>query len=129
MPDAYQPLRYGPGDNCHLENAHVIPALIRRFHEARQKDCPEVIVWGTGRYANEIIKNSFLFKKSKVAFFVDSSYKKNIRFIENKVFEPEKVLNTSDPILIASSTYWQEIYRKILELGVNKSRVINTLVI
>ena len=62
-------------------------------------------------------------------FFVDSSYKKNYRFIENKVFEPEKVLNTSDPILIASSTYWQEIYRKMLKLGVNKSRVINTLVI
>ena len=86
-------------------------------------------MWGTERYANEIINNSFLFKKSKVAFFVDSLNNKNNNFIEDKIFEPKKILNTNHPILIASSTYWQEIYRKILKLGVNKSRVINTLVI
>jgi GDP-L-fucose synthase len=39
---------YGPGDNFHLENAHVLPALIRKFHEAKEKQSPEVIVWGTG---------------------------------------------------------------------------------
>ena len=105
-----------------IENNKLFTNLKKYFHK-------NIIVWGTGRYASEIINNSFLFKKSKVAFFVDSFYKKNTRFIENKVFEPKKILNTSDPILIASSTYWQEIYRKILELGVNKSRVINTLVI
>ena len=86
-------------------------------------------MWGTGRSAYEIINNSFLFKKSKVDFFVDSLNNKNNNFIAYKIFEPEKILNTNHPILIAFSTYWQEIYRKILKLGVNKSRVINTLVI
>jgi GDP-L-fucose synthase len=39
---------YGPGDNYHPENSHVIPALIRRFHEAKEKSLPEVVIWGTG---------------------------------------------------------------------------------
>jgi GDP-L-fucose synthase len=39
---------YGPGDNYHPENSHVIPALIRRFHEAKQTNAPSVTIWGTG---------------------------------------------------------------------------------
>ena len=39
---------YGSGDNFHLENAHVLPALIRKFHEAKEQHNPEVVVWGTG---------------------------------------------------------------------------------
>ncbi len=39
---------YGPGDNYHPANSHVIPALIRRFHEAKQDNSPEVVIWGTG---------------------------------------------------------------------------------
>jgi GDP-L-fucose synthase len=39
---------YGPGDNYHPENSHVIPALIRRFHEAKMANAPEVVIWGTG---------------------------------------------------------------------------------
>jgi GDP-L-fucose synthase len=39
---------YGPGDNYHPENSHVIPALIRRFHEAKVGQVPSVAVWGTG---------------------------------------------------------------------------------
>ena len=39
---------YGPNDNFHLENSHVIPALIRRFHEAKKNKQREVVVWGTG---------------------------------------------------------------------------------
>ena len=39
---------YGPGDNYHPENSHVIPALIRRFHEAKVANAPEVVIWGTG---------------------------------------------------------------------------------
>lgn len=38
---------YGPGDNYHPENSHVIPALIRRFHEAKVSNAPEVVIWGT----------------------------------------------------------------------------------
>ena len=39
---------YGPGDNFSLETAHVLPALLRRFHEAREQAAPEVMLWGTG---------------------------------------------------------------------------------
>lgn len=39
---------YGPGDNYHPENSHVIPALIRRFHEAKAGGVPSVAIWGTG---------------------------------------------------------------------------------
>ena len=39
---------YGPGDNYHPENSHVIPALIRRFHEAKLEKAPGVLIWGTG---------------------------------------------------------------------------------
>jgi len=39
---------YGPGDNYHPENSHVIPALIRRFHEAKLVGAPSVAIWGTG---------------------------------------------------------------------------------
>ena len=39
---------YGPGDNYHPQNSHVMPALIRRFHEAKLAHQPEVVAWGTG---------------------------------------------------------------------------------
>ena len=39
---------YGPGDNYHPENSHVVPAMIRRFHEAKLAAAPSVAVWGTG---------------------------------------------------------------------------------
>lgn len=46
---------YGPGDNYHPENSHVIPALIRRFHEAKQSKKDEVIIWGTGKQRREFL--------------------------------------------------------------------------
>lgn len=46
---------YGPGDNYHPENSHVIPALIRRFHEAKLADSPSVTIWGTGTPRREFI--------------------------------------------------------------------------
>jgi GDP-L-fucose synthase len=46
---------YGPGDNYHLENSHVIPALIRRFHEAKEQSAPAVTVWGTGKPKREFL--------------------------------------------------------------------------
>ena len=46
---------YGPGDNYHPENAHVLPALIRRFHEARESAAPEVAIWGTGQPLREFL--------------------------------------------------------------------------
>jgi GDP-L-fucose synthase len=46
---------YGPGDNYHPENSHVIPALIRRFHEAKINDAKEVVIWGTGTPRREFL--------------------------------------------------------------------------
>jgi GDP-L-fucose synthase len=46
---------YGPGDNYHPQNSHVLPALIRRFHEAREKSLPEVAAWGTGAPRREFL--------------------------------------------------------------------------
>jgi len=46
---------YGPGDNFHPENSHVLPALIRRFHEAKMQNAPEVVVWGSGTPRRELL--------------------------------------------------------------------------
>jgi len=46
---------YGPGDNYHPENSHVIPALIRRFHEAKLNGDPQVVVWGSGKPRREFL--------------------------------------------------------------------------
>ncbi len=46
---------YGPGDNYHPENSHVVPALIRRLHEAKTANAPEVTIWGTGTPLREFL--------------------------------------------------------------------------
>lgn len=46
---------YGPGDNYHSENSHVIPALIRRFHEAKVNKAPSIAIWGTGAPKREFL--------------------------------------------------------------------------
>lgn len=46
---------YGTGDNYHPENSHVIPGLLRRFHEAKVSGAPEVVVWGTGNPKREFL--------------------------------------------------------------------------
>ena len=46
---------YGPGDNYHAENSHVIPALIRRFHEAKLAGAANVVIWGTGTPRREFL--------------------------------------------------------------------------
>jgi GDP-L-fucose synthase len=46
---------YGSGDNYHPENSHVIPALIRRFHEAKQNKADKVVIWGSGKPRREFL--------------------------------------------------------------------------
>lgn len=46
---------YGPNDNYDLENSHVLPALIRKFHTAKKEDLPEVVMWGTGSPKREFL--------------------------------------------------------------------------
>ena len=46
---------YGPGDNYHPEHSHVIPALLRKFHEAKVNHAPQVVMWGTGSARREFL--------------------------------------------------------------------------
>jgi GDP-L-fucose synthase len=46
---------YGPGDNFHPENSHVLPSLIRRIHQAKSENAPEVVVWGSGTPLREFL--------------------------------------------------------------------------
>lgn len=46
---------YGPGDNFSLESSHVLPALLRKFHEAREQGAPTVVVWGSGTPRREFL--------------------------------------------------------------------------
>ena len=46
---------YGPGDNFHPENSHVLPALMRRIHEAKVSNAPEVVIWGSGSPLREFL--------------------------------------------------------------------------
>ncbi len=65
---------YGPGDNYHPENSHVIPALIRRFHEAKVSNAPEVIIWGTGQPRREFL---YVDDMAKASVFVMCLNKKD----------------------------------------------------
>ena len=58
---------YGPGDNYHPENSHVVPALIRRFHEAKINNQDEAVVWGSGTPKREFL---FVDDMAKASLFV-----------------------------------------------------------
>ena len=69
---------YGVGDNFHAENSHVIPALIRRFHEAKINNEPEVVVWGSGKPMREFL---YVDDMASASIFVleldEETYQKN----------------------------------------------------
>jgi len=62
---------YGPGDNFHPENSHVMPALIRRFHEAVEKGADEVVIWGTGKPWREFLHVDDMAEASLFVFDLD----------------------------------------------------------
>ncbi len=62
---------YGKNDNYHPENAHVLPALIRRFHEAREQGLPEVQIWGSGTPKREFLFASDL---AEACLFLMNNY-------------------------------------------------------
>jgi GDP-L-fucose synthase len=69
---------YGPGDNYHPENSHVIPALIRRFHEAKIKKVNEITIWGTGTPKREFLHVDDMAAASLHVMSLDAdTYKKN----------------------------------------------------
>ncbi len=64
---------YGYGDNYHPENSHVIPALIRRFHEAKESNLGEVIIWGTGTPMREFLYVDDMAEASLFVMALDKS--------------------------------------------------------
>jgi len=79
---------FGPGDNYHPQHSHVVPGLIRRFHEARQAGAPEVVVWGTGTPRREFL-------------YVDDMADASIHLL--KTYSSEELVNigTGEDITIA----------------------------
>lgn len=68
---------YGPGDNFHPENSHVIPALMRRFHEAKVAGAEEVVVWGSGSPRREFLHVDDMVDGSLFAFgLTEDSYRR-----------------------------------------------------
>ena len=102
---------YGPGDNFNLENSHVLPALIRKFHDAKINNLPEVTVWGTGTPKREFLHvddmadaSVFLMNDYDGAEFVnvgvgeDVSIKELAEIVKRIVgFEGELKFDTSKP--------------------------------
>ena len=69
---------YGPNDNFHPENSHVIPAMMRRFHEAVQSGAEEVVIWGTGKPMREFLHVDDMAAASvHVMNLPDSAYRAN----------------------------------------------------
>lgn len=62
---------YGPNDNFDLESSHVLPAMIRKFHDAKQKGSPEVVLWGTGTPRREFLHVDDL---AKACLFLMGNY-------------------------------------------------------
>ena len=77
---------YGPGDNYHPENSHVIPALIRRFHEAKVSKAPEVVVWGSGSPRREFLYVDDMAAASIFVMELEKSiYKNNTEVMESHI--------------------------------------------
>ena len=77
---------YGPGDNYHPENSHVIPALIRRFHEAKTNGSPEVVIWGTGTPRREFLYVDDMAAASVFVMELDKAiYDSNIKSMESHI--------------------------------------------
>ena len=64
---------YGPGDNYHPQNSHVIPALLRKFHEAKVVNAPEVVIWGTGKPRREFLYVDDMAAASVFVMMLDKS--------------------------------------------------------
>lgn len=77
---------YGPGDNYHPENSHVIPALIRRFHEAKEGNAPEVVIWGTGTPRREFLYVDDMAAASVFVMELDKAlYEQNTEPMQNHI--------------------------------------------
>ena len=85
---------YGPGDNYHPENSHVIPVLLRKFHEAKQAGAGQVTVWGTGTPRREFLYSDDMAEACvHLMNLADADYEKLLGSDESKTgrFEPPLV--------------------------------------
>lgn len=77
---------YGPGDNFHPENSHVLPALIRRFHEAKEAGSEEVAIWGTGTPRREFLHVDDMAEASLFVLALDqATYAANTHLMESHI--------------------------------------------
>lgn len=77
---------YGPGDNYHPENSHVIPALIFRFHEAKKNNQAEVVIWGTGSPMREFLYVDDMAKASIFVMEMDQKlYQNSVQVQQNHI--------------------------------------------
>jgi GDP-L-fucose synthase len=67
---------YGPGDNYDLETSHVLPAMIRKFHEAKENNHSDVVLWGTGTPKREFLHVDDL--ASAVVFALENKMKESL---------------------------------------------------
>ena len=81
---------YGPGDNYHLENSHVMPALIRKFYEAKTKNLPEVICWGSGSPKREFLYVNDL---AEAAIFVLEKISMKNKLLTDKNSQNDMIIN------------------------------------
>jgi len=95
---------YGPEDNFHLENSHVLPALIRRFHEAKLAGLPEVVVWGSGTPRREFLH-------------VDDMAEACLRLMQmEKAVVQEALLNYPEPCYVNVGTGLDVTIRELAEM-------------
>ena len=93
---------YGPGDNYHPENSHVIPALIRRFHEAKVKSQAEVVIWGTGTPKREFLYSEDMAEAcTHILGLADSDFASLIAADRNDGIPPILNIGYNDDISIA----------------------------
>ena len=100
---------YGQGDNYHLQNSHVIPALIRKFHEAKEQNSPTVEIWGSGTpfrefmYVDDLADGSlFLMKNYNDKLFVNVGTGEEIS-IKDLALQVKEVVGFTGDIIFDSS--------------------------
>jgi GDP-L-fucose synthase len=92
---------YGPGDNFDLKSSHVLPALVRKFHEAKAAGAPEVVLWGTGTPRREFLHVDDL---AEAAVFLMQGYSEE-QFVNVGTGEDLTILELAE--LIAQATGYQ----------------------
>ena len=97
---------YGINDNFHPENSHVIPALMRRFHEAKINNSPEVAIWGDGRAMREFL---FVDEMAQAAIFVLELDKKKYNSITRSTLSHINIGTGSDISILKLAKTMKEI--------------------